>query len=248
MEHIITPISAVFQDAAVALAPPTTTRPTLRAGVGDPGLPGCGGRLCNASFHQTALRPSLAPQGPGTRLVVAGWDLGPRRAPGQPLDAPRSGPRASPPPPRIPLFWRGGPRGAEAPLRRPPGGRRAWGAARRGGAAAERGGGSRDPVRFAALARSREAWSEERACLLGAGSSGDGPRDSAASGGTARGRLHSAAPLAATPQTPLFPGVFLMFPSQALLHSWSEKPRPLNGYRNELARGGKEGPCLTVVG
>lgn len=52
---------------------------------------------------------------------------------------------------------------------------------------------------------------------------------------------------AATLQTPLFPGVFLVFPSLALLHSWSKKARPLNGYRNGLDLGGKEGSCLTLA-
>lgn len=34
------------------------------------------------------------------------------------------------------------------------------------------------------------------------------------------------------PTDTFVPGVFVVFPSQALLHSWSEKARPLNGFRN----------------
>lgn len=113
-----------------------------------------GGRgLCSATLHHASLRPSLASRRPGTRLAVAGKDLGPRRSLWAATGLASRWPARLPGPSRIPLFWRGGPRGAEAPLRRPPGGRRAWGAARRGGAAAERGGGLQCRVRCAALAR-----------------------------------------------------------------------------------------------
>jgi hypothetical protein len=154
--------------------------------VGAPGLQGAAWRHPPiATSRGASLWPHCAPPSgrpvesagnPGCgwwAWVASGGDLDSGRAPERPLHVALGllgGRRCSPPPPHIPLFWRGGPRGAEAPLRRPPDRRRVSGRGAAWGRGPRRlGRGTRWPVRVRSrLAAAREAGSGERGTRAGA--------------------------------------------------------------------------------
>ena len=140
-------IEVAFQEANIAPGPECQTPTYFGAQAGSPGP--AGGRVAPTSDRD--LRgaplppgPPLPPAGPWGLGAMWGWrartSVSSRERPWAALGRGLQGGLccSSSPPPHIPLFWRGGPGGAKAPLRRPPGGGGSWGGAGWGGARRDR--------------------------------------------------------------------------------------------------------------
>lgn len=179
-------IEVAFQEANIAPGPECQTPTYFGAQAGSPGP--AGGRVAPPSDRD--LRgaplppgPPLPPAGPWGLGAMWGWrartSVSSRERPWAALGRGLQGGLccSSSPPPHIPLFWRGGPGGAKAPLRRPPGGGGSW-----GGAWGGRRGTARDPrVRCALGSLGQE---EGGGGCKGSRSGGRGARRAGGTGGT----------------------------------------------------------------